>query len=737
MAIIKNPITVMQSGGGGLDEFLEGTTTELTSGATSVRANVCQNLTALESASLPNATSIGAYAFDGCAYLTTINIPSVATIGNYAFRNCSALTTISLPSVTSMGDYAFQNCVALTSVVGTMPQTVPQYCFSGCINLESIDFSNVQVFSASSFYNCKKLVGTLALTSSQQEGANSFTYTGYSKITGTIYPYGNSGGTFDYMNDLEEVDVIIRGQFSYLFNGCSKLTNVKVHPYDSNTAFATWGQSIGVSRSNPSANRMKLDIREFTATTSLPTYYIGSSSNSGTNTQYTDLFFPSSITTVNNYCFYYNTGNHLYFTSATPPTLNSNSFYQQYGDFKVYVPYNSVNTYKTATNWATYASNIRAYAEENTFENGQTLPLYNDEGCATTWYSDIGMTQQITTVSDKTQILYCQVATTQTVGKIIFTDVEDTTLTITDGTNTYQENDFVPLNTVLTITATPTSNNVLYNVFVDGNAFTNGGSHTVAGNFNIVAISGENITTTLQNTSWSNIQKLAKGGIINTKFNIGDEKTITDTNNNVWTVFITDMQANRYKYANKNMGTHVVFEFKETTSGAVNLWNNTSQRYPTCNMHKNVLPTFLNTLTDIKDVIEEYEITSANSTTYTDSTMIKISTKLCLPAYYERLYGGTDTRYVKETKSTFNGNNYGTFDYYLNTSSSDAKFNKPIVNTTTMQTYWLRTIYYNSSGNGQYFGLGQFSGSSTTTAGSFNTGGAPSYTYRFAPVFAM
>ena len=46
--------------------------------------------------------------------------------------------------------------------------------------------------------------------------------------------------------------------------------------------------------------------------------------------------------------------------ATTPPTLGSDAFYGTYAYLVIYVPAGSVDTYKAANNWSTYASRIQA-----------------------------------------------------------------------------------------------------------------------------------------------------------------------------------------------------------------------------------------------------------------------------------------------------------------------------------------------------------------------------------------
>ena len=114
------------------------------------------------------------------------------------------------------------------------------------------------------------------------------------------------------------------------------------------------------------------------------------------------------------------------------------------------------------------------------------------------------------------------------------------------------------------------------------------------------------------------------------------------------------------------------------------------------------------------------------------------STKLFLPAYYERLYGGTGTTYLKETISTFNGNTYGNFKYYDNaTASGDSKYSRfNVVYQSNLSAYWLRSVYYQTSNTIRYYAVSTVSGQ-TMTCGTFGSAGTSSSQRAIAPIFAM
>lgn len=73
---------------------------------------------------------------------------------------------------------------------------------------------------------------------------------------------------------------------------------------------------------------------------------------------------PSSVTSIANYGFnYQKLIKYFYFYSITPPNIGSDIFYKSGGIYQVnaiYVPSESVELYKTATNWSAYANKIQA-----------------------------------------------------------------------------------------------------------------------------------------------------------------------------------------------------------------------------------------------------------------------------------------------------------------------------------------------------------------------------------------
>ena len=70
---------------------------------------------------------------------------------------------------------------------------------------------------------------------------------------------------------------------------------------------------------------------------------------------------PSSVTSIGSMAFTKCSAlTSVTVEATTPPSLGANAFRNAHDDLVIYVPAASVDTYKAATNWSTYASKIQA-----------------------------------------------------------------------------------------------------------------------------------------------------------------------------------------------------------------------------------------------------------------------------------------------------------------------------------------------------------------------------------------
>ena len=272
--------------------------------------------TALEKVSFNNnVTIIGNSTFKGCTKLTSIgDVSNVTSIGEVAFYNCTKLTSIgNLTNITSIGSSSFKGCSSLKSFdIGKIIK-IPNMAFSGCTSLETIDLTNVTYIDSEAFYNCSSLknIGSLE------------------KIT-YIGSYSTFGNCSSLVIDLNLPNL---EYFAGSFNG-SGITNI--------------------------VNLGKIKIIEWTA-----------SFTSCLNLK--TAILPDTLTEIASSLFAYNTNiKWVKCLAVNVPTLDNNSaFISNNIQYPIYVPDNSVDLYKAATNWSTYSTRIKALSTFATdFPNG-------------------------------------------------------------------------------------------------------------------------------------------------------------------------------------------------------------------------------------------------------------------------------------------------------------------------------------------------------------------------------
>lgn len=265
----------------------------------------CSSLTSI---TIPNGvTSILGHTFFDCTSLTNVKIGnSVTSIGNSAFCNCSGLTSIIIPnSVTSIGNEAFRNCSSLTSVtIGNSVTSIGTGAFRGC-NLTSITIPNsVTSIGNDAFYGCRGLEEITLPDSLTIISENSFRdCTSLTNVTipNSVTFIGKS--VFLGCTNLEEItfpEGVTRLE-GYCFYGCEKLTSFVVQK----------------------------------TVTYIGEYFIGACKNM----------------------------EYIVLNPITPPTLANYFALDVNNNFPIYVPDESLNDYKEATNWTRYESRIKPMSE--------------------------------------------------------------------------------------------------------------------------------------------------------------------------------------------------------------------------------------------------------------------------------------------------------------------------------------------------------------------------------------
>jgi len=297
----------------------------------------------LKNVTIPNSvTSIGAQAFYYSG-LESVSIPnSITTLTDDVFGRCYNLTGVTIPdSVTSIDARAFSWCGFKSINIPSGVTSINEYAFMRCNSLTSITVDDNNT-SYDSRNNCNAIIETstnnLILGCPITVIPNSITKLGavaYDNCTGltSIGPVG-SGAQVEIPNSLTTIG-------DYSFRECSNLTSVTIP--NSVT-------SIGVSA--------------FQDCTNLTSVTIGNGVTSIGNFAFNGCSSLASITCL----------------ATTPPTILAPVYtFDNTNNCPIYVPCESLNTYKTASGWSTYASRIQGIPPcgQPTFDGKFKLTLNN------------------------------------------------------------------------------------------------------------------------------------------------------------------------------------------------------------------------------------------------------------------------------------------------------------------------------------------------------------------------
>lgn len=298
--------------------------------------------------------SIGDRACSDWTYLSSVTISNnVTTLGANSFYNTYRIEHFKIGSgITQIPNYAFNN-------TGISASTKPNLDLSANVGLNVVD---------SGFYKC--YFNNVIFPKNCTLSPNSFTYCSASTLsfrTGTIISevgtYSSAFSNSKISNiDLNGVTQI--GDFAFAYT--SGYTSITIPP--SVTTFAQYAFN-SVSGLNSVtidyASNATLGGNQF-MNSPITSLTIGSNPTSiGNNmfqkcTKLTTLVIPSNISSINNFAFSgCSSLTSITVHSTTPPTLGINVF-DNTKNCPIYVPSESVDAYKAASNWSKYASRIQA-----------------------------------------------------------------------------------------------------------------------------------------------------------------------------------------------------------------------------------------------------------------------------------------------------------------------------------------------------------------------------------------
>ena len=264
-------------------------------------------------------TQIGTEAFLYCSTLNSISIPnSVTSIGTSAFAS-TRIESIYIPdSVTSIGENAFGECWITSIEIGLGVENIDDDAFfdTGLKSLVIPD--NVMSIGAGVCYRCGNLTSVT--------------------IGAGVESFGDTEGGFAYFGQCDNLESIIVDQNNTVYDSrdnCNAIVETST-----NTLIAGCKDTI-IPDSVTSIGTMAFSECYKLSSIIIPNNItsIGYSAFD----QCSELF---SITSLN----------------TTPPTLGEYVFSDISEDYTIYVPAESVDTYKTA--WSDYADHITAIVED-------------------------------------------------------------------------------------------------------------------------------------------------------------------------------------------------------------------------------------------------------------------------------------------------------------------------------------------------------------------------------------
>jgi len=281
-------------------------------------------------------TSIRNGAFWNCGYFNPSSLPSgLLSIGYHAFQYCTRLTLTSLPSsVQEIGEYAFYGCssLALTSLPSKLNGTLGTYTFYSCRNIALTSLpSGVTSIGSSAFARCTSLALTSLPDGITSIGSSAFIDCANLALTSLpsgLTSIGNS--VFVRCTSIESIscDGAITSLGSSAFQGCSSLTSAS---FPNMALTSTLSTVFGTTTATSACQQLAFcDIGSTN----------GIAANAFANCYALETLVlrkTASVCTL----------------GGTSAFLNTPMRGYDGKTGKVYVPSALIESYKTATNWAT------------------------------------------------------------------------------------------------------------------------------------------------------------------------------------------------------------------------------------------------------------------------------------------------------------------------------------------------------------------------------------------------
>lgn len=316
-----------------------------------------------------NITSVsGTYKINGatsdCSYLLALATGNDDVSRRINRKSASAITKIELGNSVSVGGYgAFSYCINLKTITipnnNVIDSSTNSYTFGKCYSLSAIIFpaDTVQINSyfIESVYSLKRISISKNMTISSYSIRTSGSLLERVTLNDTAKSLSN-----DFMaNRLEYIT--IPPSVTSISIDTNTMRSVNLSRMTSPTGtIQIRGAKIeeillpnGMTSISASAFSQDISLKSITIPSEVTSIQSGSFNECHSLRSIT---IPSGVTSIGTNAFRYCANlRECHVLPTTPPTLDSNVFQNTHPNLKIYVPAESLEAYKTAVNWGTYA----------------------------------------------------------------------------------------------------------------------------------------------------------------------------------------------------------------------------------------------------------------------------------------------------------------------------------------------------------------------------------------------